>query len=62
MPVPPEGGNWAAGVEVAFNGTDLHAGVNVARVNNRYMPFLIGYRIPLPSWCEYLETCVPVAS
>jgi hypothetical protein len=51
-PLPPSGGTWVANVEIAFAGTDKHAGLHIARVGSRLVPVLIGYRAPLPGWCS----------
>lgn len=51
-PQPPAGGTWVANVEIAFAGTDQHAGLNVAQVGNNLVPVLIGYRAPSPGWCS----------
>jgi hypothetical protein len=51
-PMPPTGGVWVASVEIAFDGTVLHAGLHVAEVGDSYVPVLIGYREPLPGWCS----------
>jgi hypothetical protein len=51
-PMPPEGGEWVANVEIAFAGSALHAGLQVAKVGQAYVPVLIGYREPLPGWCS----------
>jgi hypothetical protein len=49
--VPPDGGTWVASVEIAFAGTDEHAGLHVAQVGSKLVPVLIGYRVPSPGWC-----------
>ena len=59
MPEPPNGGQWVANVEVAFAQTDEHAGFQVAQVGSDLVPVLIGYRVPLLTWCS--GTC-PTAS
>jgi len=51
-PQPPSGGTWVASAEIAFAGTDEHAGLHVAKVGSSYVPVLIGYRVPLPGWCS----------
>jgi hypothetical protein len=51
-PQPPDGGTWVANVEVAFAGTDEHAGLHIAQVGSKLVPVLIGYRVPLPGWCS----------
>jgi hypothetical protein len=51
-PQPPTGGEWVANAEIAFGGTAEHAGLHVARVDETYVPVLIGYRVPLPGWCS----------
>ena len=51
-PMPPEGGQWVANVEIAFAGSALHAGLQVAQVGQAYVPVLIGYREPLAGWCS----------
>lgn len=51
-PQPPSGGEWVAGVEIAFAGTGEHAGLHVAKVGENYVAVLIGYRVPLPGWCS----------
>lgn len=61
-PTPPRGGQWRAGVEIAFGGEALHGGVNVAEVGGQYVPRLIGYRVPDAGWCEWLGDCLPNAS
>jgi hypothetical protein len=63
-PVPPQptGGEWSAGVEIAFGGAIQHAGVNVAEIGGQYRATLVGYRVPDPGWCEWLEDCAPIAT
>jgi hypothetical protein len=51
-PLPPDGGQWVANVEIAFAGTDQHAGLHIAQVGSKLVPVLIGYRVPLPGWCS----------
>jgi hypothetical protein len=51
-PDPPSGGQWIANAEIAFAGTDQHAGLNIAMVGGAVVPVLIGYRVPLPGWCS----------
>ena len=51
-PQPPDGGTWVANVEIAFAGTDKHAGLHIAQVGSGLVPVLIGYRAPLPGWCS----------
>lgn len=51
-PDPPSGGQWIANAEIAFAGTDQHAGLNIAMVGGAMAPVLIGYRVPLPGWCS----------
>jgi hypothetical protein len=51
-PQPPDGGTWVASVELAFAGTDKHAGLHIAQVGLGLVPVLIGYRTPLPGWCS----------
>ncbi len=51
-PQPPDGGTWVANVEIAFAGTDKHAGLHIAQVGSDLVPVLIGYRAPLPGWCS----------
>lgn len=51
-PQPPSGGTWVASAEIAFAGTNQHAGLHVAKVGSSYVPVLIGYRVPLPGWCS----------
>jgi hypothetical protein len=48
---PPSGGQWVGNAEIAFTGTDQHAGLNIAQVNGTLVPVLIGYRVPLLTWC-----------
>ena len=59
-PLPPDGGQWVANAEVAFAGTDKHAGIEVAQVGSGLVPVLIGYRVPLPTWCS--GTCPSTSS
>ena len=49
---PPEGGNWVGSAEVAFAGTDEHAGVSLARVDGAIVAKLLGYRVPPLTWCS----------
>lgn len=51
-PMPPSGGRWVANAEVAFAETDRHAGLNIAAVDADLVPVLIGYRVPLLTWCS----------
>jgi hypothetical protein len=51
-PEPPSGGQWVGNAEIAFAGTDQHAGLNVAEVAGAFVPVLIGYRVPLLTWCS----------
>ena len=51
-PLPPAGGQWIGNAEVAFAETDKHAGFNVARAAMGVIPVLIGYRVPLLTWCS----------
>jgi hypothetical protein len=51
-PQPPAGGTWVANAEVAFAGTDEHAGLQIAQVGSKLVPVLIGYRVPLRGWCS----------
>ena len=51
-PMPPDGGQWVANAEIAFAGTDKHAGVQIAQVGSSLVPVLIGYRTPLLDWCS----------
>jgi hypothetical protein len=51
-PVPPSGGQWVANAEIAFAETDKHAGLHVAQVGSGLVPVLIGYRVPLSTWCS----------
>ncbi len=51
-PTPPEGGRWIGNAEVAFAETDEHAGLNLATVGTDVVPVLIGYRVPLLTWCS----------
>jgi hypothetical protein len=48
----PSGGTWTTNVEIAFAGTDQHAGLMIAKVGIQLVPVLIGYRVPLPGWCS----------
>ncbi len=52
QPTPPEGGQWIGSAEVAFAETDRHAGLNLATVGTRLVAVLIGYRVPLLTWCS----------
>jgi hypothetical protein len=45
-PNPPNDGTWVASVEIAFEGTDEHAGLNIAVVGNKFVAVLIGYAVP----------------
>ena len=49
---PPSGGAWVGSVEIAFAGTDEHAGLNLARVGDRLVATLIGYKVPALAWCS----------
>ncbi len=51
-PEPPNGGQWVGNAEIAFAGTDQHAGLNIAEVAGALVPVLIGYRVPLLAWCS----------
>ena len=51
-PAPPHSGTWVANVEIAFAGTDKHAGLMIEHVGTNLVPTLIGYRAPLPGWCS----------
>ena len=51
-PNPPSGGQWVANAEIAFTATDEHAGLNIADVGGTLVPVLIGYRVPLLTWCS----------
>ena len=51
-PDPPSGGQWIANAEIAFAGTNQHAGLNIAMVGEAMVPVLIGYRVPLLGWCS----------
>ena len=51
-PDPPSDGQWVANAEIAFAGTDQHAGLNIADVGGSLVPVLIGYRVPLLTWCS----------
>jgi hypothetical protein len=51
-PPPPDGGTWVANAEIAFAGTDEHAGLQIAEVDSNLVPVLIGYHAPLPGWCS----------
>lgn len=51
-PNPPSGGQWVANAEIAFAGRDQHAGLNIADVTGTLVPVLIGYRVPLLTWCS----------
>ena len=48
----PSDGEWVASAEIAFAETDKHAALHVARVGAGLVPVLIGYRVPLPTWCS----------
>ncbi len=51
-PMPPTGGQWVGNAEIAFAQTDKHAGLNIAAVGASLVPVLIGYRVPLLTWCS----------
>jgi hypothetical protein len=51
-PDPPAGGQWIGSAEIAFVQTDQHAGLNIASVGSGLVPVLIGYRVPLLTWCS----------
>lgn len=51
-PEPPSGGQWVANAEISFAGTDQHAGLNIANVAGTLVAVLIGYRVPLLTWCS----------
>jgi len=50
--VAPNGGQWVASAEIAFAQTDKHAGIQIAQVGSSLVPVLIGYRMPLSTWCS----------
>ena len=49
---PPSGGAWVGSVEIAFAGTDEHAGLTLARVGDRLVATLIAYKVPPLDWCS----------
>jgi hypothetical protein len=51
-PIPPHGGQWVANAEIAFAETDRHAGLEIEAVGRTLIPDLIGYRVPLLTWCS----------
>lgn len=51
-PAPPDSGTWVANAEISFAQTDKHAGMNIATVGGKLVPVLIGYRVPVSSWCS----------
>jgi hypothetical protein len=53
VPQPPASSAWIGNVEVAFNGTNEHAGFQVAMQGTDVVPVLIGYRVPRPGWCSF---------
>ena len=52
MPEAPSGGQWVANAEIAFAETDKQAGLHIATVAGALVPVLIGYRVPLLTWCS----------
>ncbi len=48
----PSGGAWVGSVEIAFAGTDEHAGLNLAEVGGGPVATLIGYKVPALDWCS----------
>jgi hypothetical protein len=50
-PIPPADGQWIASAEVAFAGSEQHAGMNIAAVGSELQAVLIGYRVPPWTWC-----------
>jgi hypothetical protein len=56
----PSGGAWVGSVEIAFAGTDEHAGLNIAEVGHTLVATLIGYKVPALDWCS--GTCPTAAT
>ncbi len=52
LPETPEGGTWIGSAEIAFAGSDEHAGLNIAQVGSKLVAVLVGYRTPSPGWCS----------
>jgi hypothetical protein len=54
FPAPnvPVGGTMLGSAEVAFAGTDEHAGMNLAVVGTNIVADLIGYVVPRSGWCS----------
>ena len=57
---PPSSGAWVGSVEIAFAGTDEHAGLTLARVGDRLVATLIAYKVPPLDWCS--GTCPTAAT
>ena len=49
---PPLGGEWVGSVEISFDDVPEHAGVNLARLNDKLVVKQIGYGVPPPTWCS----------
>ncbi len=56
----PSGGAWVGSVEIAFAGTDEHAGLNLAEVGHTLVATLIGHKVPPLDWCS--GTCPTAAT
>jgi hypothetical protein len=48
----PSGGSHFGTAEVAFAGTDKHAGMNLSWVGSEVVADFIGYAVPGPGWCS----------